>query len=191
MPNTNVMLLMSSGFKAFLERKVVIQIRMQPNWQQPQQPCWIFNNLFMEQCYRFSVLYAKCRKNDQLGLTHLPRLRTGYCTVLRARIWAKRDVSFYFKKFSSSLPVSPLIRFLKFSLTFKEARAGCDLKNRTLNFFFFFLHEKYSRYFICMGIVFILVRKKWGVTFEKLKRGYLKLWKCVKWEEVWSKLVRK
>ena len=28
-----------------------------------------------------------------------------------------------------------------------------------------------------MGIVFILLRKQWGVTLEILKRGYLKLWK--------------
>ena len=38
---------------------------------------------------------------------------------------------------------------------------------------------------ICIGIVFIIVRKKWGVTDEILKRGCLKLWKYVKWEEVW------
>ena len=35
-----------------------------------------------------------------------------------------------------------------------------------------------------MGIVLILVRKKYEVTVELLKGGYLKLWKCVKWEEV-------
>ena len=143
---------------------------MQSIWQQPQQPCWIFNNLFMEQCYRFSVLYAKCRKNDQLGLTHLPRLRTGYCTVLRARIWAKRDVSFYFKKFSSSLPVSPIIRFLKFSLTFKEARAGCDLKNRTVKFFYIFAWEIFTVFYL-YGYCIYSSKKKMGGHLWKIEEG--------------------
>ena len=35
-----------------------------------------------------------------------------------------------------------------------------------------------------IGIVSILVRKKCGITVEIFKRGYLKLWKCLKWEDV-------
>ena len=137
------------------------------------------------------------------------------------------------------------------TIRFKEARAGCGLKNRLREFSFIFAYvifmvfriylcekniphrdcsemgaiSKYVSniaFFIlnilgktllfalnfdlkktnswnfeklindtCMGIVFILVRKKWGVTVEILKRGYLKLWKCVKWEEVWPKMFRK
>ena len=40
---------------------------------------------------------------------------------------------------------------------------------------------------IGMCIVLILM----GVTVEILNRGYFKLWKCVKWEKVWSEMFRK
>ena len=41
------------------------------------------------------------------------------------------------------------------------------------------------------GYCLYFSENKWGVTVEILKRGYLKLWKCVKWEEVWPKMFRK
>lgn len=95
------------GFRVFFERKGVIQIRMQSIWQQPQQPCWIFNNLFMEQCYKLSVLYAKCHQKDQLGLTHLmcqtlPRLCTACCSFESENLGKTRHVLLFQK---NSLPL--------------------------------------------------------------------------------------
>ena len=55
------------------------------------------------------------------------------------------------------------------------------------NSFKFWKIDKWYLYGYCLYIS----KKKMGVTVELLKKGYFKLWKCVTWEEVWSKMFQK